>query len=103
MNEVGHAYYHGQLYRYTLDVYTWPFQFQNKSVPRKQTMNYRKVATSVGSFHNNFFNFEIVKLNVTNVRFWKYFLTFLCSLSIITFIVKLMIVVFSFVVFILIY
>jgi hypothetical protein len=31
---------HGELYRYTLDVYTWPFQFQNKSVPRKQTMNY---------------------------------------------------------------
>jgi hypothetical protein len=53
------TYYHGQLYRYTLDVYTWPFQFQNKSVPRKQTMNYRKVATSVGSFHNNFFNLKL--------------------------------------------
>jgi hypothetical protein len=52
---VSPMFYHGQLYRYTLDVYTWPFQFQNKSVPRKQTMNYRKVTTSVGSFHNIFF------------------------------------------------
>jgi hypothetical protein len=61
--------------------YTWPFQFQNKSVPRKQTMHYRKVATSAGPFHNFFFHChcQIVKLNVRIVRFWKYFLTLLCS------------------------
>jgi hypothetical protein len=61
-----------------LDVYTWPFHFENKSVPRKQTMNDRKVATSVGPLHNNFLNLKyiIVKLSV---RFWKYFLTILCS------------------------
>jgi hypothetical protein len=35
----------------------------------------RKVATF-------FFSFEIVKLNVRIVRFWKYFLTLLCSIII---------------------
>jgi hypothetical protein len=42
-----------------IDLYIWPFQFQNKSVPRKQTMNYRKVAKSVGRFHNIFLNLKL--------------------------------------------
>jgi hypothetical protein len=57
---------HGQLYRYTLDVYTWPFHF---AISSDETIEIsRKVATPYNYNFNQSSIYEYV--NLSNLYSW---------------------------------